>query len=330
MLDRLCHVRSLERHPARLLECSGDEATLHPNGLATLNALQGTVYVVVVMGQFRSGKSYIASRLLGFEGVAVPASLEQVTDGIDIVTWPISSLIGSVGERCSEGDMDMHIVVLDCEGFDRQSLAISTLMKFISVSLSTVVLFASAFSPTAQSMAYLGQIAGASSLVSFGAGLERSHQDLVHVVNRASDRSECFGGADPAKRCAALAADLITASFKQRVTFCLPFKEKPSFEASVDQLRKSVIARRRPMRVGGAAASGWQLVKILDFLCTHRPSLGFQITIAFDAEASCTFSSSPPRIKKTSSRKPNKRRAQMKTARCNAFEKMQKANAVVP
>ena len=261
-----------------------------------------------------------------WHGVAVPAhSLEPITDGVDIVTRPISSLLGSVGERCSEGDMDMHIVVLDCEGFDRQSLAISTLMKFISVSLSTVVLFASAFSPNAQSIAYLGQIAGASSLVSFGAGLERSHQDLVHVVNRASDRSECFGGADPAKRCAALAADLITASSKQRATFCLPFKGKPSFEASVEQLRKSVIARRRPMRVGGAAASGSQLVKILDFLCTHRPSLGFQITIPFDAEASCTFSSSPPRT----SRKPNKRRAQMKTARCNARKKMKKANAVV-
>ena len=74
MLDRLCHVRSLGRHAARLLDCSGDEATLHPKGLATLNALQGTLYVVVVMGQFRSGKSYIASRLLGFEGVAVPAN----------------------------------------------------------------------------------------------------------------------------------------------------------------------------------------------------------------------------------------------------------------
>ena len=54
--------------------------------------------MVTFVGDLRSGKSYLAAHLLGLGGKLIPhLACESITEGIDVIAWPMANLTELLG-----------------------------------------------------------------------------------------------------------------------------------------------------------------------------------------------------------------------------------------
>ncbi len=88
-------------------------------GIAALEAMTGPVAPVVVIGPYRSGKSFLLNQLLGVgcdEGFGVGHTRETQTKGIWVWGSPIPRRIGQGGEEGEEEGVSL--VLMDTEGLE--------------------------------------------------------------------------------------------------------------------------------------------------------------------------------------------------------------------
>ncbi|CAJ1381971.1 unnamed protein product, partial [Effrenium voratum] len=246
-----------------LLKFSDNCATLAPEGAELVRALPGQICPIIFVGDGRSGKSYLASCLVGAEDAFTSSdSAESVTEGIDVVAVPVSQL--------SEASGPEHLLVFDCEGGNNALAAIRTLVNVFGLLLGSQVAFVANGMATEQALQTLGMSLAARSLVRLE-GAELPKQELVFVVNKNTLRYE--GSAlekileqkfdDPGRQ---ELRDTVRECFPERSFFTVPLMGMPAFEDSLKSLRAHLVDRRKPLQMGGMPVSGRQLAGVMELI----------------------------------------------------------------
>ncbi|CAJ1363437.1 unnamed protein product [Effrenium voratum] len=227
-----------------LLKRLGRIAVLHAMRLALRESSTGQICPIIFVGDGRSGKSYLASCLVGAEDAFTSSdSAESVTEGIDVVAVPVSQL---------------------------SEAAIRTLVNVFGLLLGSQVAFVANGMATEQALQTLGMSLAARSLVRLE-GAELPKQELVFVVNKNTLRYE--GSAlekileqkfdDPGRQ---ELRDTVRECFPERSFFTVPLMGMPAFKDSLKSLRAHLVDRRKSLHMGGLPVSGRQLAGVMELI----------------------------------------------------------------
>lgn len=277
-----------------LLKFRDDRAFLHEDGLAAIDRLPGLVYPVILMGDGRAGKSYLASRLLGLEEAFVSSdSAEPVTEGIDCVVFPMAKLLGGTPgfekEAAQAAKEQMHMLLLDCEGGNNAMAAIRTIVNVFGTVIGTEVVFVAGGCFSEAALQNLGACLAARSLIKLETGSRLPEQRLVFVVNKNTLRydSETLEKAlksEQADRGRHENRQLVLQSFSERRFFSIPLIGTPSFEDSIAALRDAVLRDMRPLKMGGLLVRSSQLSSLLQLIVSEMRNMN---EISFPSMSRC-------------------------------------------
>jgi len=246
-----------------LLKFENDKAVLDPSGLSAIREIPGHIYPVILLGDGRAGKSYLASRILNLEG------------GIDVVVVPVRDLLprdqhGHAGdaEECPE---DMHMLLMDCEGGNNAIAAIRTLVNVFGILIGAEVIFVAGGCFSEASLANLAMTLAARSLVQLGSETALPEQRLVFVVNKNtlrydSDALETALHVDTTDSGRRENRELVLRAFDERRFCTIGTIGSPHFEQEIDAFKDMVLRDRRPFKVGGALVRSADLVVMLRFI----------------------------------------------------------------
>lgn len=261
--------RVTDAQPLLKFDEDGDNV-LAPEGLKLIRSIKGSIYPVILMGDGRSGKSYLASRLLDLEESFVTSdSCEAVTEGIDALVWPVRKLLKP--EDMTDEDEDMHILVLDCEGGNNAMAAINAMVNLFGVIIGTTVIFVSGGMLSEASVQSLGATLAARSLIKLDEGSKLPEQRLVAVVNKTTlkyenDTLEKMLNADQTDQGRAESRTLIKESFAEREFFAISVEGLPTFDQSVKAFCASILRGRKPLTLGGVPVEAEQLCDLLQLV----------------------------------------------------------------
>ncbi|CAE7474648.1 GBP7 [Symbiodinium sp. CCMP2456] len=240
-----------------LLKFADESALLAPEGAELVRELTGRICPVIFVGDGRAGKSYLASCLVGTEDAFVSSdSAESVTEGIDAVAVPV------------DGDT---LLILDCEGGNNAMAAIRSLVNVFGLLLGSQVVFVANGMATEQALQTLGVSLAARSLLRLDESCKLPEQELVFVVNKNTLRYE--GSAlekilqqqfdDPGRQ---ELRDTVRECFPDRSFFTVPLMGMPTFDESVSALRSHLVARRKPLEMGGVHVTGRHLAGVMELV----------------------------------------------------------------
>lgn len=258
-----------------LLKFREEKAFLAPEGLALVKSLRGPICPIIIIGDGRGGKSYLASRVLdNANAFASSDSAEPVTEGIDIVVEPVASLLkgcGGAGADVPAAQWDEHLLILDCEGGNNAMAAIRTLVNVFGILLATQVIFVSSGFASEQALHNLVAALAARSLVRLDQKSHLPTQRLCFVVNKNTLRydsnalesilNQKFEDATRQEL-----RDTVKAAFPQRSFLAVPMMGMPDFEDAVQKVRRQVLATREPLRIGGELVGGVQLSGLMELV----------------------------------------------------------------
>mmetsp|Transcript_66942 Transcript_66942/g.143130 ORF Transcript_66942/g.143130 Transcript_66942/m.143130 type:complete len:608 (+) Transcript_66942:76-1899(+) len=273
-----------------LLKFRNDVAFLAPEGIAVIKALPGLICPVIFIGDGRSGKSFLASHLLGDPNAFVSDdTAEPVTEGIDIVVAPVSSLLGGDG-TAQEGE---HVLVLDCEGGNNAIGAIRTLVNVFGIILGTTVVFVVAGMASEQALQNLGASLAARTLIRFHGKSSLRDQQLFFIVNRNhlkyddSTLETMLAPRKTKKKKQQTSDDAarnelresIRDAFAQRYFIAVPVMGMPGSHEQIEAMQKQILSNRKALTISGTHVSGEQLCSILgliveDIKMTNEVSFG--------------------------------------------------------
>jgi len=259
-----------------LLKFKDEAAYLAPEGLDEIKSLQGPFCPIIFIGDGRSGKSYLASRLLNVDGVFESSdSADPVTEGVDMIMVPTRTLLDPTDTSTPDGGKeDEQLLVLDCEGGNNAMAAIRTLVNVFGIVLGTVVVFVANGMATEQALQNLNASLAARSLIRLDGNSQLPTQDLVFVVNKNTLRYDTSAlekildqkYADPGRQ---ELRETVRTAFPRRVFFAVPLMGMPDFEPAVGRLRGHLVEARRSLLVGGVSLSGTQLAGLLGLLVSE-------------------------------------------------------------
>mmetsp|Transcript_113274 Transcript_113274/g.283733 ORF Transcript_113274/g.283733 Transcript_113274/m.283733 type:complete len:627 (-) Transcript_113274:83-1963(-) len=285
-------VAALAQSASPLLKFKEGKAVLHEQGLDLIRSIPGRIYPVILMGDGRAGKSYLASRILGLEEAFVSSdSAEPVTEGIDAIVCPMSKLLAETPgvepntATAPQGEGDeleieepMHMLILDCEGGNNAMADIRTLVNVFGSVIGTEVIFVCNASFSESALQSLSATLAARELIILDEGSKLPEQKLIFVVNKNmlkydentlenTLRSE---QKDPGRRDA---RQVVLTSFSQRRFISIDVMGKPNFENQVDALRAGVIQDRRPLTMGGHCVGAGALCALLEHIVNEMQSM---------------------------------------------------------
>lgn len=258
-----------------LLKFKDETAYLAPEGLDEIKQLQGHICPIIFIGDGRSGKSYLASRLLDIDDVFVSSdSADPVTEGVDMIMVPTRTLLGPTDTNTLDGVQDEQILVLDCEGGNNAMAAIRTLVNVFGIVLGTVVVFVANGMATEAALQNMNASLAARSLIRLDGNSQLPTQDLVFVVNKNTLRYDTSALEkildqkydDPGRQ---ELREVVRSAFPRRDFFAVPLMGMPDFEPAVGRLRGHLVEARRPLVVGGVSVSGTQLAGLLNLLVSE-------------------------------------------------------------
>jgi len=267
----------LESKP--LLKFTDEKAFLHADGLDMIRKVNGPIYPIILMGDGRAGKSYLASRFLNVDEIFETSdSADSVTEGIDVVIAPLSQM--KRGLDFPEGtDEDMNVMVLDCEGGNNAMAAIRTLVNVFGILIGTEVIYVAGGAFSEASISNLGASLAARSLIKTGEGrLQAPH--LVFVVNKNTlkykddtlEKSLTTEQKDQGRR---ENRGIILDTFQNRHFHAIPLMGFPDFEDHITKLKTTIVNDARPLVLGGSNVpiKGEQLCGLLEMITEQMESM---------------------------------------------------------
>lgn len=242
---------------APLLKFPDGAPLIHEDGLTLVRPLKGPVSPVVLIGDGRGGKSYLASRILQTDDAFVSSdSAEPVTEGVDIAIGEHPLVPGGT------------LLLLDCEGGNNALAAIRTLVNVFGLAIGTCIVFVANAMASEEALQNLGASVAAKELIKSDANSPLPATKLVFVVNKNTLR---YGDGhfekileaqhDPSRT---ELREVIKKTFPDRTFHPVPMMGMPNFEDEVASFRKTVLESAKPLAMGGANLTGAQLCDLLE------------------------------------------------------------------
>lgn len=259
----------------KLLKFDNNKPLLDDAGIEMIRSLPGKICPIILIGDGRAGKSYLASRVLNTTAFLSSDSMDAVTEGIDIVSMPVGPLLATcedLAEGVAPASEGEHLLVLDCEGGNNAMAAIRTLVNVFGIVLGTEVIFVAGGMASEASLQNLGATLAARSLIKLDGDSSYTAQKLIFVVNKNTlkyqgsvlDKMlESETQKDPSRK---ELRETISSAFPDRSFFAVPMMGMPDFESSIKEFRAKVLSNRRPFDMAGAPVTGPQMAGLLEFV----------------------------------------------------------------
>eukprot|EP00439_Symbiodinium_sp_Y106_P042965 s1976_g5.t1 len=247
-------VRLSPMQSAPLLKFENERAKLFEEGLAVLEALPGPVCPIAFVGDGRSGKSFLASKLVGAGTFREDDSDEAVTEGIDIATM-----------SCHPG----HLLILDCEGGNNAMSKSHSIVTVVGALFATALIFVTDGKASEAAVEALGRMLEERALIKCDGTGSLQAQTLLFVVNQNRLRY----GEDALEKI--LAADhgaerkeirtLISNAYPEhrRQFFTIPVDNKKDFEDKWESFHGAMRNAAVPLKMGKLWMTGSQVVHML-------------------------------------------------------------------
>ncbi|CAE7907626.1 tdrd9, partial [Symbiodinium necroappetens] len=239
---------------APLLKFENERPKLCEEGLAVLEALPGPVCPIAFVGDGRSGKSFLASKLVGAGTFREDDSEEAVTEGIDIATM-----------SCHPG----HLLILDCEGGNNAMSKSHSIVTVVGALFATALIFVTDGKASEAAVEALGRMLEERALIKCDGTGSLQAQTLLFVVNQNRLRY----GEDALEKI--LAADhgaerkeirtLISNAYPEhrRQFFTIPVDNKSDFEDKWESFHGAMRNAAVPLKMGKLWMTGSQVVHML-------------------------------------------------------------------
>lgn len=249
------HPMALKHLQLLKFEGPNDQPRLNDEAMDAIMMLPGPVCPVAFVGDGRSGKSYLASKLAGFDG-AFPTddSDTAVTEGIDAMVLPYHP---------------GHIVLLDCEGGNNAVSKSHSIVTVVGALMATELIFVTDSKASEAAIEALAHMLEERSLIKCDGTGSLQAQTLLFVVNQnrlrygddtlekilaakhdrdRADLRELIGGAYPEDR---------------RAFFTLPSDDKKDFEEKWNKLHDAILGYLKPLKMGKLWMTGAQMAGML-------------------------------------------------------------------
>mmetsp|Transcript_8718 Transcript_8718/g.17926 ORF Transcript_8718/g.17926 Transcript_8718/m.17926 type:complete len:380 (-) Transcript_8718:8-1147(-) len=237
-----------------LLKFNHDQPTLCEEGLAVIEALPGPLCPVAFVGDGRSGKSYLASKVVGAGAFKEDDSDEAVTEGIDVVA--ISSHPG-------------HLLVFDCEGGNNAMSKSHSIVTVVGALFATALIFVTDGKASEAAIEALARMLEERSLIKCDGTGSLQAQTLLFVVNQSrlrygEDALEKILSADHGEERKEVRS-LISKAYPehQRDFFTVPVDNKSEFQERWEKLHEAIRAAAVPLKMGKLWMTGPQVVQML-------------------------------------------------------------------
>mmetsp|Transcript_46739 Transcript_46739/g.100013 ORF Transcript_46739/g.100013 Transcript_46739/m.100013 type:complete len:388 (-) Transcript_46739:42-1205(-) len=247
-------VLSISSVPLLKFEGPNSKPVLCEEGLEALAKLPGPVCPVAFVGDGRSGKSFLASKLVGGEAFPTDDSDVAVTEGIDIAI--VQNHPG-------------HLVVLDCEGGNNAMSKSHSIVTVVGALIATALTFVTDGKASESAVEALAHMLEERALIKCDGTGSLHAQSLFFLVNQnrlrySDDALEKILAADhdlDRKEIRELIAK--TYSQDRRGFFTIPMDTKPDFEEKWNAFRTALMDAAGPLKMGKLWMTGMQMVQML-------------------------------------------------------------------
>lgn len=250
-----------EAHPMalkymNLLKFDADERPkLMDETMDAIMKLPGPVCPIAFVGDGRSGKSYLASKLAGFsEAFPTDDSDEAVTEGIDAMILPYHP---------------GHLILLDCEGGNNAMSKSHSIVTVVGALMATELIFVTDGKASEAAVEALAHMLEERSLIKCDGTGSLQAQTLLFVVNQnrlryADDTLEKILSAKHDLERIEI-RDLISKSYSEdrRAFFTLPSDDKKDFEDKWIKLHDAILGFVKPLKMGKLWMTGAQMAGML-------------------------------------------------------------------
>lgn len=232
-----------------------ERPVLSEEGLEVLRRLPGPVCPVAFVGDGRSGKSFLASKIVGRED-AFPTddSDVAVTEGIDVAILP---------------SHPGHIVILDCEGGNNAMSKSHSIVTVVGALIATALVFVTDGKASEAAIEALAHMLEERSLIKCDGTGSLHAQTLFFVVNQnrlryGEDALEKILSAEHDEERIALRS-LISSAYPEdrRQFFTVPSDNKPDFQPKWNALHDAIREAAGPLKMGKLWMTGAQVVQML-------------------------------------------------------------------
>jgi len=228
----------------KLLEVGSDgKPFLVESGLEYIQKLNKPLYCIVLVGDGRSGKSFLGCQILDSQVFEHAPTAEPVTEGIDIYAKSLN---------------DGYLLLFDCEGGNNAMSPSHQIVNILGMIAASKILFVVASSASKSAFDQLEGDIAMRELIATG---DIAHdQDLIFCVNQTRityDSSHFDKMLD--------GRDLITNVYgpKNREFITLGDSESPKFIDQIQKLFDAVLKKTEPRKILGLPAKGPQLAEVI-------------------------------------------------------------------
>jgi len=240
----------------RLLKFEGpqEKPVLCEEGLAAIAQLPGPVCPVAFVGDGRSGKSFLASKLAGEGTFQTDDSDVAVTEGIDVAVM---------------GNHPGHFIIFDCEGGNNAMSKSHSVVTVVGALLATALVFVTDGKASEAAVEALSGMLEERSLIKLDGTGSMHAQNLLFVVNQnrlryGDDALEKILAAKHNQERMEL-RELIGKAYPddRRQFFTVPSDEKGEFEPRWAKLSDAIREAATPLKMGKLWMTGLQVVQML-------------------------------------------------------------------
>jgi hypothetical protein len=234
---------------------ANDKPKINQNALEAIMKLPGPILPIAFVGDGRSGKSFLASKLAGTED-AFPTddSDVAVTHGIDVMILP---------------HHPGHIVVMDCEGGNNALSKSHSIVTVIGALLATTLIFVTDGKASESAIEALSMMLQERSLIKCDGTGTLASQTLLFVVNQnrlryQEDALETILNAKHDEGRIELRELISNAYPEDRRFFCtLPGDHKPDFQEKWEKLHDTIMDHLVPLKMGKLWMTGLHMGQML-------------------------------------------------------------------
>jgi hypothetical protein len=248
------HPQALQSLPLLKFEGNG-RPKVHQTSLEAIMRLPGPILPIAFVGDGRSGKSFLATRLAGVDN-AFPEddSDVAVTEGIDCLILPYHP---------------GHIVIMDCEGGNNAMSKSHSIVTVVGALLATSLIFVTDGKASESAIEALSMMLQERSLIKCDGTGSLAAQSLLFVVNQnrlryQEDALETILNAKHDEERVEL-RQLISNAYPEdrRFFFTVPGDHKPDFQEKWEKLQDAIHQTMRPLKMGKLWMTGAQMGKML-------------------------------------------------------------------
>lgn len=248
------HPDALKTLPLLKFDARG-KPKVDPDALAAIQKLPGPVLPIAFVGDGRSGKSFLATKLAEVEeGFPTDDSDVAVTEGIDVMILPYHP---------------GHMVIMDCEGGNNALSKSHSIVTVVGALLCTNLIFVTDGKASEAAIEALSMMLQERSLIKCDGTGSLAAQTLMFVVNQnrlryQDDTLEKILDARHDEDRAEL-RELISKAYpeNQRFFFTVPGDHKPDFEEKWNKLRDAIHNTMKPLKMGKLWMTGAQMCQML-------------------------------------------------------------------